>query len=261
MKPSITNWYRFGYRGIWFNLALLLFSALIGQFLFQPFADVILDKQVNRIASVAFVVAVLLETVFFPLKLRDIIRFHKRDFASEEHKNEGAIVFSILLFGAIPAFLALNYAFQGMGMDPLENENIPGLIGLFITLRFLVFLGMTSVGGAGTVKNPASEGRAMLLDFAVVVYSSLYYVSLWQVMMLAPADFSPYLDNPTYMVFMLIGYALLALFWLVPIRAPYILEEWWSHPTRKGVYGLVGSLGLLVLFSLFQLLGPLLFTD
>jgi hypothetical protein len=253
-SPSIARWYRFGYRGIWFNLALLLFSTLIGYFFFAHFSDVILHKQESPVAAWILILAVVLETIFFPLKLRDINRSHVHDFTLEETKNDFGAVFIVLLMGTLPTFLALNYAFQALGIDPLENENIPGLVGFFVTLRFLVFLGLVT----STNQGPVNEYRAMLLDFGVTLYSSIYYVSLWQVMMLAPADLSPYLGKPLEMALMLFGYTLIALLWLTPIRAPYLLEEWWSDPSKIGLMAVIGSTALLVADSLVWIFFPMI---
>lgn len=260
-KPGqlLAKSYQFGYRGIWFNLALLLLVSVSSYTLFDRAISVIHNNQPDWLVGSLLIVAVILETYLCPIKLKDILNHQPAKLDEKSRKRLHSLAFYLLFFGTTIGFIALSLAFIAFGKDPSNNENILGTIGFIITLRFLYFI-ITKPAIDEEIKTPViSLKKASYVDLGIAFYSSIYYVCIWQVLVISKVNLEQLTESPASLTMGLIGVTGMILLCLIPIRALYFLEEWRGNLSTSSKIAIFISLALLIIETLFHLLTPVTF--
>ncbi len=253
--------HRSGYNGILFNLILLLLLFATHYVFYDRTISVLKTGQSDWYVGIFLISAVLLETYLFPKRLKIIL-------SAKQSSRIRSWAFVLIFFGVTIAFSALAIAAISFDYDPSENEYIIGIIGFFITLRFIYFILAASLGDSRfdelqalkeKVHTTESDHTHQLnkltkMDLGIAFYSGIYYVCIWQALMLSNFDINSYKGNTGTLTLDIAAYSLLTLVGLIPIRALYFLEEIQAKPDRAGILAIILTIVLLVMETILQLL-------
>ena len=128
-------------------------------------------------------------------------------------------------------------------------------------IRFIYLLLTTPVTSRKVLKIEPSSVKALMVDFGIALFSSIYFVCIWQAMMLSNYNLDRFIGENQNFMYEIFGFAALVLFCLLPIRALYFMEEWQGRPGIIGALAILGSLILLVIETLLQFLSPAILTN
>ena len=242
---SAVSRYQFGYRGIVYNLVLLILIGLLADALGALSEGVYFENRTSKFLTILLVSAFLAEPWLFYRRFSDVCAERRRLKLPDLAKSDSGVwLFVLLLFNAVVAFFTLMLAAKALGLD-VDDEQLPGLIGFLITIRFLAML-FTNLHAteAGRHLEPWAAFRN---DIGIALYTTVVYTCVWQTMVMrgfriSGAQISGIGDAAA----LILGIFVVVAIWLLPLRAVHFLEEWWSRPGRGANAAILITLAMLI---------------
>ncbi|MBZ0114371.1 MAG: hypothetical protein K8J08_18055 [Thermoanaerobaculia bacterium] len=192
--------------------------------------------------GVLLLLAIALETWALPVKLRQV----RRRLVPGRRLPAGAIY--LLLLHIVVAILVLFVAMGAFGWKVgTEGGGMPWPVGILTVVMVLrgLALGAFLLGSAGPKAAPLNETRARAkeraADLGLTIYACLAYSATWG-MMVRGVDMASH--NPIHYGLNLVASGLTFLAIFLPLRIPYLVEEWASVERPWDWLIALGSIGV-----------------
>ena len=229
------------FHGVVFNLAVAFYVLFVHEHVYETAREVMFYEQKSYLILLLAVLAILAEWIYLPLKLSHIQYQADRKAASTAWKKHPKwTVLLIWLHAIYPSFYLILLVLKAWGMSFSEAAFIAVMTNM---AKEALLWWRCSV--AIKKPKPLTTKQIWMADAALVFYSCVAYTLIWEILGL-DKSLLQYWQQPKAFVGQLLTIFILFTLFIVPVRLPYLAEEWSGKLTSKA--RLLLGLSLLTMF-------------